>query len=63
MSGQGREHRSEERARSGAPRGSESVTPSSAQTYDVVVLGAGSAGENVAVGRIEAAADAVTEHA
>src|SRR5688572_19811175 len=37
-------------ARSGAPRGSETGTPTSAreQTYDVVVLGAGSTGENVA---------------
>jgi pyruvate/2-oxoglutarate dehydrogenase complex dihydrolipoamide dehydrogenase (E3) component len=37
-------------ARSGAPRGSESGTSTSAreQTYDVVVLGAGSTGENVA---------------
>ena len=46
MSGQGREHRSEERARSGAPRGSEWGTVE--QSYDVVVLGAGSTGENVA---------------
>ena len=46
MSGQGREHRSEERARSGAPRGSEWGTVD--QTYDVIVLGAGSTGENVA---------------
>jgi pyruvate/2-oxoglutarate dehydrogenase complex dihydrolipoamide dehydrogenase (E3) component len=37
-------------ARSGAPRGSEPGTPTSApeRTYDVVVLGAGSSGENVA---------------
>jgi pyruvate/2-oxoglutarate dehydrogenase complex dihydrolipoamide dehydrogenase (E3) component len=50
VSGQGREHRSEERARSGAPRESEPGTSTSApeQTYDVVVLGAGSTGENVA---------------
>ena len=35
MSGQGREHRSEERARSGAARGSELTT----QTGQVLVLG------------------------
>src|SRR3954452_17387095 len=46
VSGQGREHRSEERARSGAARGSEWGIVD--QTYDVVVLGAGSTGENVA---------------
>src|SRR3954470_13627997 len=46
VSGQGSEHRSEERARSGAARGSE--PRSSHLTYDVVVLGAGSTGENVA---------------
>jgi putative membrane protein len=32
VSGQGREHRSEERARSGAPRGSEPTTPSGQET-------------------------------
>ena len=47
MSEQGTEHRSEERARSGGPRGREPVS-STEQTYDVVVLGAGSTGENVA---------------
>ena len=47
LSRQGREHRSEERARSGAPRGSEWDVVTE-QTYDVVVLGAGSTGENVA---------------
>src|SRR4051812_5975826 len=46
VSGQGREHRSEERPRSAAARGSE--PRSSHLTYDVVVLGAGSTGENVA---------------
>ena len=50
MSGQGREHRSEERARSGGPRGSEQGESSIAaeETFDVVVLGGGSTGENVA---------------
>ncbi|WP_236834221.1 NAD(P)/FAD-dependent oxidoreductase [Blastococcus sp. KM273129] len=49
MSGQGREQRSEGRARSGAPRGGEPGDPTEAErTYDVVVLGAGSTGENVA---------------
>jgi pyruvate/2-oxoglutarate dehydrogenase complex dihydrolipoamide dehydrogenase (E3) component len=50
VSGQGREHRSEERARRGASRGSEPGPSTSAaeRAYDVVVLGAGSTGENLA---------------
>jgi pyruvate/2-oxoglutarate dehydrogenase complex dihydrolipoamide dehydrogenase (E3) component len=50
VSGQGREHRSEERARRGASRGSEPGASTSAaeRAYDVVVLGAGSTGENLA---------------
>src|SRR5688500_8278102 len=49
-SGQETEHRSEERTGSGGPRGSESGTSTSAadKSYDVIVLGAGSTGENVA---------------
>ncbi|TFV64949.1 UNVERIFIED_ORG: NAD(P)/FAD-dependent oxidoreductase [Bacillus sp. AZ43] len=46
VSGQGPEHRSEGRARSRGLRGSEQRAQQ--ETYDVVVLGAGSTGENVA---------------